>query len=108
MSMPKEKGFASAVYGAVRRIPKGRVMSYGLLAEAIHRPRAARAVGNALHHNPLVGKVPCHRVVRVSGDVGEYIHGRQKKCALLRAEGVAVNAQGKVMPLKKYLTVHCE
>ncbi|MBI2112978.1 MAG: MGMT family protein [Candidatus Wildermuthbacteria bacterium] len=78
--------FQSKVYKAVRAIKKGRVKTYKEIAEAIGRPGAWRAVGNALNKNrdPLV---PCHRVVRSDGSPGGYNQGPRKKKALLISEG---------------------
>ena len=64
-----EPTFAEKVYDAVRRIPKGRVATYGQIAEIIGQPGAARAVGNALHVNPYAPEVPCHRVVAADGSL---------------------------------------
>ena len=89
--------FEGAVYHAVSRIPKGKVVCYGQVALAIGKPNAARAVGNALHRNPFPGVVPCHRVVAADGSLsGAFAFGgpmRQEE--LLRGEGVPVKG-GKV------------
>ena len=61
--------FTQAVYAAARRIPRGETRTYGALAAAIGRPRAARAVGQALARNPIPLVVPCHRVVAANGDL---------------------------------------
>jgi len=103
-----EGNFDEKVLLACARIPRGKVTTYAALAKAIGKPRAARAVGNALNKNPFpyVGKrsalygsslrVPCHRVVRSDGSVGGYAFGAKKKIKLLRAEGVEVSAGGKI------------
>ena len=59
--------FFEAVYEVVSRVPRGKVITYGMIARAIGHPRAARQVGNALHHNPTPIIVPCHRVVNREG-----------------------------------------
>lgn len=87
--------FVLAVYDVTRRIPKGKVATYQNIAKAIGHPLAYRAVGNALHRNPTLITMPCHRVVASNGAVGEYAAGKAKKIALLRDEGVAV-VRGKV------------
>ncbi len=61
------KSFYNKVYDAVLKIPKGKVATYGQVAAAAGNGGAARAVGNALHVNPLFGVVPCHRVVNAKG-----------------------------------------
>jgi len=72
----------------VRQIPVGKVATYAQIARALGRPRAARAVGNALHNNPYPIIVPCHRVVRSDGGLGGYAAGTEKKKQLLLKEGV--------------------
>jgi O-6-methylguanine DNA methyltransferase len=70
-------------------IPPGTVRSYAWLAACLGHPGAARAVGSALARNPLPLVVPCHRVVRADGRVGDYgCGGTAAKLALLAAEGV--------------------
>lgn len=94
--------FASQVYEMIARIPRGRVMTYAGVAAAIRRPRAVRAVGTALRQNPTLVTVPCHRVVKSSGQIGEYARGRAAKEALLRGEGVLI-VDGRVSPLEDFL-----
>ena len=79
--------FQQAVYRAVCRIPRGQTRSYQWIADAIGRPLAARAVGNALRRNPFAPTVPCHRVVRRDGSLGGYAGGPSQKRAFLRREG---------------------
>jgi methylated-DNA-[protein]-cysteine S-methyltransferase len=79
--------FATKVYAVVAKIPKGKVMTYGQVAKKAGKPGAARAVGMfmANNYNP---KIPCHRVVRGDGKVGNYNRGGQeRKAELLREEG---------------------
>ncbi|HTY40129.1 MAG TPA: MGMT family protein [Candidatus Paceibacterota bacterium] len=82
--------FTEQVHVATRRIPSGRVATYKDIARAIGRPKALRAVGNALHANPDTQRTPCHRVVRSDGSVGGYAHGTAAKIKRLRAEDVIV------------------
>ncbi|MBP9822161.1 MAG: MGMT family protein [Candidatus Pacebacteria bacterium] len=83
--------FQNKVYDFVRKIPKGKVVTYKQVAKAIGRPKAYRAVGNALNKNPFSfeggGDVPCHRVVRSDGAVGGFASGTNKKLQLLNKEG---------------------
>jgi methylated-DNA-[protein]-cysteine S-methyltransferase len=81
------KGIARDVLAATARVPFGRTTTYGTIAERIGRPRASRAVGNALGSNPIPIVVPCHRVLRTGGDVGGYAGGPERKRRLLRLEG---------------------
>ena len=80
--------FVRAVLEEVRRIPRGRVRTYGEIARALGRPGAARAVGNAVAANPVALLIPCHRVVPAGGGLGQYSGGGpQVKERLLRLEG---------------------
>ena len=84
--------FQEKVYNVVKKIPRGRVMTYLSVARAIAMPGAARAVGGALNKNTL-SSVPCHRVVRSNGMVGGYRWGVKKKISLLAKEGVIIKNQ---------------
>ena len=64
------------IYEAVKKIPKGKVATYGQVAQMAGNPRMARAVGNALHKNPDPSTIPCHRVVNSKGELaGEFVFG---------------------------------
>jgi O-6-methylguanine DNA methyltransferase len=78
--------FQMMVWEALRQIPYGAVRSYSQLAAAINRPRAARAVGNANHLNPLPILIPCHRVIHTGGGIGGYASDIELKRFLLRLE----------------------
>jgi O-6-methylguanine DNA methyltransferase len=81
--------FEIAVWTKALEIPRGEVRPYGWIAGEIGRPRAVRAVGTALGHNPVPLIVPCHRVVRTDGSIGEYsLGGPGNKRTILRAEGL--------------------
>lgn len=82
--------FNSRVYQVVRRIPKGKVMTYKDVARKIGNIRAVRAVGNALRVNPYAPVVPCHRVIRSDRRIGGFAGGTKKKSLLLRKEGVSI------------------
>ena len=86
---PRLPAFTVRVLDAVRRIPPGRVATYGDIARAAGRPRAWRAVGNIMASCRTAG-VPCHRVVASGGGLGGYGGQIALKRALLRAEGVIV------------------
>ena len=83
----KITAFERKVYAAVMEIPAGQTRSYGWVASRIGNPGACRAVGNALNRNPLLGVVPCHRVIRSDGSIGGFAKGIERKRALLRREG---------------------
>jgi methylated-DNA-[protein]-cysteine S-methyltransferase len=93
--------FDERCYALVRKIPKGKVTTYKLLAEALGT-RAWRAVGNALSHNPELVTTPCHRVVQSDGGIGGYAGGVERKIALLESEGVTIR-EGKVADMERYL-----
>lgn len=90
------------IYEAVKKIPKGRVATYGQIAELAGDKKMARAVGNALHKNPDPDSIPCYRVVNAKGELaGEFAFGGVgAQAELLEAEGVEVK-DGKV-DLRKY------
>lgn len=90
--------FRLAVYRVVSRIPAGKVRTYGDVARQAGFPGAARAVGTAMSEN-CYQDVPCHRVVRSDGALGEYAFGGTRAKALrLRREGVQVSGERVVFP----------
>jgi len=89
--------FEQAVLLKAREIPRGQVRTYGWIAAQIGRPLAVRAVGTALRKNPVPVFIPCHRVVRSNGQLGQYaLGGTQQKAAILSAEGVRVDESWRV------------
>ena len=81
--------FEVAVWTKALEIPAGEVRPYGWIAAEIGRPKAVRAVGTALGHNPVPLIVPCHRVVRTDGTIGQYsLGGPRNKRTVLAAEGL--------------------
>jgi len=93
-----QPNFFERVYEAVQRIPKGRVATYGQIALLAGNPRAARAVGWALHQNPMPGVIPCHRVVNRAGRPAPAFAfgGPNVQRGMLEAEGVAFLSDGNV------------
>lgn len=79
----KGTNFQIQVWRALLRIPKGGLVTYQTIAKAIDRPTASRAVGNAVGKNPIAYLIPCHRVIRASGEVGNYRWGTERKGAIL-------------------------
>ena len=75
--------FQLRVWRALLSVPPGALVSYGQLAAALGQPTAARAVGTALGQNPLACLVPCHRVIRATGVMGDYRWGQVRKHALV-------------------------
>jgi methylated-DNA-[protein]-cysteine S-methyltransferase len=82
--------FERAVLVATYKIPKGKISTYKEIAKKIGRPRAHRAVANALHKNPLHPIVPCHRVVRSDGGFGGEKRGAESRRKLVKDEGVPI------------------
>ena len=91
--------FEQAVWRKTLEIPRGEVRPYGWVAAEIGKPAAVRAVGTALGHNPIPLVVPCHRVVRSDGTIGNYsMGGPENKRRILRIEGLdpdALEAQAR-------------
>jgi AraC family transcriptional regulator of adaptative response/methylated-DNA-[protein]-cysteine methyltransferase len=75
--------FQIKVWEALLRLPPGRLTTYQALADQLHSPSAARAIGNALAHNPLAYVIPCHRVLQKTGYFGNYRYGSSRKKAIL-------------------------
>ena len=82
--------FQLKVWAYLRKIPRGSLKTYSQVAEAIGKPRAVRAVANAIGKNPYAPKIPCHRVIRSDGSIGGYSGkgGLKTKRFLLKKEGV--------------------
>lgn len=80
------------VYDFLKTIPKGKVVTYGQIAEAAGNPRAARAVGNILHSNPNGEEIPCYKVVDSKGRLSEHyaFGGIEKQKERLEKEGIEV------------------
>ncbi len=78
----KGTNFQLKVWEALLRIPSGQVVAYEDLAQMIGAPRSARAVGSAVASNPIPLLIPCHRVIRKSGDFGNYRYGSARKKAM--------------------------
>ncbi len=84
---PAGSEFQRSVWERLREIPFGSTWSYRELAARVGNAGAARAVGSANGRNPLCILIPCHRVVRASGDLGGYAGGMERKAFLLGLEG---------------------
>jgi len=94
--------FQKAVWEAARKVPKGKVTTYAAIAKLVGRPKAVRAVGNALNKNPYAPAVPCHRVVKSDGSLGGFAGGVKKKKFLLEKEGVRIS-DFKIIDLNRYI-----
>jgi AraC family transcriptional regulator of adaptative response/methylated-DNA-[protein]-cysteine methyltransferase len=78
--------FQIAVWKALLAVPPGTRVSYQHLAKAVGRPTANRAVGGAVGANPIAWLIPCHRVIRASGLIGQYRWGEERKLAMTLKE----------------------
>jgi len=87
MGEKNKNTFTKRVYDIVKKIPKGRAVTYKEVAQTAGSPRAWRAVGNILkkNKNPIL---PCYRVIRSNGKIGGYRWGKKKKMNLLKKEGL--------------------
>ncbi len=92
------------IYEQVKRIPKGKVATYGQLAMLAGNPRWARVVGYALHSNPDPENIPCYRVVNRYGKLSDAFAfgGINRQAELLKADGIELTKDGTV-DLEKYL-----
>ena len=82
--------FQLKVWSYLKKIPRGSLKTYSQVAKAIGKPRAVRAVANAIGKNPYAPKIPCHRVIRSDGSLGGYSGrgGIKTKRFLLKKEGI--------------------
>jgi O-6-methylguanine DNA methyltransferase len=89
-SRKEHPAFCQKVWEVCLQIPSGETRTYGWIARKLGKPGAARAVGTALGKNPFAPYVPCHRVVRSDGSMGEYNRagGSKTKWSRLEEEGV--------------------
>ena len=86
MLKPDGTAFFQNVWKALREIPYGETRTYGDIAKAVGKPKAARAVGMANHHNPIMIMIPCHRVIGANGQLVGYAGGLDVKRRLLDLE----------------------
>ena len=91
--------FQVQVWRALLRVPFGGLLSYGQLAQLLGRPGAARSVGSALACNPVAYLIPCHRVLRATGDFGVYHWGSGRKMAICGWEAAAGSKENPSVPL---------
>ena len=95
--------FFEQVYDVVKAIPKGKVATYGQIAQLLNAPRSSRAVGYALHVNPTPVVIPCHRVVNRYGRLAPAFAfgGEEMQAEMLAAEGVECD-ENFIVDLDKY------
>ena len=95
--------FEQKVYKLVKKIPKGKVSTYKIIAAKAGNKRAYRAVGNALNKN-RDKKVPCHRVISSDGKVGGFARGTQEKIRILKKEGIKIKKDKVIISILCNLT----
>jgi O-6-methylguanine DNA methyltransferase len=95
--------FQRRVYALTRRIPAGKVSTYGAVAASLNAPKAYRAVGNALRHNPFAPHVPCHRVLASDGRIGGFAGSIgecplvDRKMSMLQNEGIEFDQMNRML-----------
>ena len=84
--------FQVKVWRYIKKIPRGSIKTYSQVAKAIKKPKAVRAVANAIGKNPYAPKIPCHRVIKSNGSLGGYSGkgGVKTKKKLLKNEGITL------------------
>ena len=107
-----DSAFQQKVLRKLQQVPRGALISYQALGAAAGVPKGARAVGNAMHSNPVPIYVPCHRVIASGGGLGGYGGGVHRKLHLLRSEGFdfgdnAVRLPGSVVWGHKGTKIYC-
>lgn len=85
---PQGTEFQKKVWKELSKIPFGKTLSYGEVAQKINNPKAVRAVGQAIGNNPIAIVIPCHRVIGSDGSLTGYASGLHRKEWLLKHEGV--------------------
>lgn len=92
--------FQRKVYNLVRKIPKGKVTTYKILAKKLKT--SARAVGQALKRNPWPKEIPCYKVIKNNGEIGGYSLGVEKKIRLLKREGIKIK-KNKIQEISRLM-----
>jgi AraC family transcriptional regulator of adaptative response/methylated-DNA-[protein]-cysteine methyltransferase len=90
----KGTSFQLKVWEALLNIPMGGLSTYSSVAAAIHQPNASRAVGSAVGDNPVAFLIPCHRVIKSTGETGQYHWGATRKSAMIGWEAAKVSLVG--------------
>ena len=101
--MKSKTDFNERCYELLKLIPEGKVTTYGEIARTLNT-RAWRAVGSAMARNKQLIVIPCHRVVRSDGSIGDYALGSDKKARLLMSEGITIE-KGKVKDIAQFMHV---
>lgn len=84
--------FQDKILKQIKKIPRGYVSTYKMVARACGKPKAVRSVGRACAQNSYLISIPCHRVIRSSGEIGNYQKGRAAKVKILKSEGIKIKS----------------
>ena len=84
------------IYDLIKKVPPGKVTTYGELAKSIGKYKSSRVIGKILNKNPFPINIPCHRVVLSNGKIGGYYYGTEIKKRILEKEGLKISAEGKI------------
>jgi len=90
----KGTDFQIKVWQTLLKVPTGGLSTYGTIAASINNPKASRAVGSAVGDNPVAFLIPCHRVIKSTGEFGEYHWGISRKTAIIGWEAAKTSNQG--------------
>jgi AraC family transcriptional regulator of adaptative response/methylated-DNA-[protein]-cysteine methyltransferase len=85
--------FQIKVWETLLKVPMGDLSTYATIASAINNPKANRAVGSAIGNNPVAFLIPCHRVIKSTGEFGQYHWGSSRKTAIIGWEAAKTNSQ---------------
>ncbi len=99
--MNSANSFSEKCYSLLRKVPKGKVTTYKILANALGT-KAYRAVGNAMNKNLHAPEVPCHRVIKSNGEIGRFALGAEKKIQMLKKEGIRIKGS-KIVDFPEFL-----
>ncbi len=83
--------FQLKVWQSLLKIPMGELSTYGKMADEVARPKASRAVGTAIGHNPVAFLIPCHRVIQANGSISGYMWGSVRKAAIIGWEAARIH-----------------
>ena len=94
---------STKVYTKLLQVPEGKVTTYGDLAKAVGLKNGQRVIGTIMKNNPFPVIIPCHRVVKFNGEIGDYVYGKKIKSNMLSREGIKIS-NGKILDFdeKKY------
>lgn len=99
---PAFSNLQKRVFDLVKKIPRGKVTTYKIIAQKLGNPGLARAIGNTLNKNRDLKAIPCYRVVKSNGEIGGYRAGKIQKTNLLKKDRIKIK-DGRIRDLNFYL-----